>query len=469
MRVKGFFPTTPFKPSFKLIGLIFVSLALTACGSGSSVGGSAGTGSSTSVTPGTTTPASFATTSAQQESMGCTPKQVVSEGGYSSCNIKWLGRLAFPPSTIGGKLIDNTFYMNSFTNGPYAIDVSVPENPKQLSNLKIDLGRLLDGTTISAVENEDPATNGKILVISRRPMMDAAVIDVSNPRAMKILSTVPGATAHTYTCLDDCRYAYGSDTGHIIDLRDPSKPVLLRNKWWDVTGGVSAHDLTEVAPGFVVVSTDPASFLDTRDPANPKLIFSLPKAPSPLLPVNVISSQQPGPIGHNILWPRQGTDKFMMGLSEGAYVGRCEVFPLDGRTLYLYDTTDWQNTGRMKLQSSYTLVSGNIADTTNGGGIEGIDSNGNPSTLEVGVQGCSVHWFEPHPNFSNGGLLVMASFSHGARLLKVTEQGQFKQMGYFVPHGIASTVAVYWITDRIFYALDFINGQIDVLQYNGPQ
>lgn len=468
MRVKGQLPTTPSQPLFKLFSLAFVSLFLAACGSGSSVGSSGGSAAAgNGITPVSTAPSGFAATSAQQEAMGCTPKQVVSSGGYSTCNIKWLGRLAIPGTTIGGKLIENTFFLSNFGNGFFAIDASTPENPKQLSNLRVDLGRVLDGTTVSAVENEDTATNGKIAILSRRPMMDAVVIDNSNPRAMKILATVPGATAHTYTCLDDCRYAYGSDTGTIIDLREPSKPVLLRNKWWDVTGGVSAHDLTEVAPGFVVVSADPASFLDTRDPANPKLIFSLPKAPPPLLPAGYKPAQD-GPIGHNIVWPRQGTDRFMMGLSEGAYVGRCEVFPLDGRTLYLYDTTDWQNTGKMKLQSSYTLVSGNIADTTNGGGIEGIDSNGNPSTLEVGVQGCSVHWFEPHPNFSNGGLLAMASFSHGVRLLKVTEQGQFKQMGYFVPQGIASTVAVYWITDRIFYALDFINGQIDVLQYNGP-
>lgn len=464
MRVKGFFPTTPSKPSLNLIGLISLSLALTACGGGSTVASST---SNSSVTANPVAPAGFASTSSQQEPLSCSPKQVVSEGGYSTCNIKWLGRLAFPPSTISGRLIGNTFYMNSFANGPYTIDVSSPENPKVLSNLKIDMGRPLDGTTVSAVENEDPATNGKILVLSRRQMMDSVVIDVSNPRAMKILSTVPGATAHTYTCIKDCRYVYGSDSGVIIDLRDPTKPVLLRNKWWDVTDRVGAHDLTEVEPGFVAVSANPVSFLDTKDPANPKLIFNLPKTPPPLIPA-VRTSAQEGPLGHNVLWPRQGTDKFFLGLSEGIYNGRCEVFPLDGRTLYVYDTTDWQSTHKFKLQSSYTLVSGNIADTVNGGGIEGVDSNGNPSTLEVGVEGCSVHFFEMNPNFSNGGLLAMASFSHGVRLLKVTEQGHLKQMGYFVPHGIASTVTVYWITDRILYALDFINGQVDVLQYNGP-
>lgn len=451
-------------PLCKTLSLMAAGLLLASCGSGSS---SVGTLTSNSATANPVVPDGFVTTSAQQEPMACTPKQVVSDGGYSSCNIKWLGRLPFPPSTIAGKLIGNTFYLNSFANGPYTLDVSVPESPKQLSNLRIDSGRLLDGTTISAVENEDPATNGKILVISRRPMMDTAVIDVSNPKAMKILSTVPGAIAHTYTCLEDCKYVYGSDSGVIIDLRDPSKPVLLRNKWWDVTNKVGAHDLTEVSPGFVAVSANPVSFLDTRDPANPKLLFNLPKTPPPLVPAARTSAQE-GPIGHNVLWPGQGTDKFFIGLSEGIYDGRCEVFPLDGRSLYLYDTTDWQTSNQFKLQSRYTLVSGNIADTTNGGGIQGVDSNGNPSTLEVGVEGCSVHWFEPHPNFSNGGLLAMASFSHGVRLLNVTEKGQFKQMGYFVPNGIASTVTVYWITDRIFYALDFINGQVDVLQYNGP-
>jgi hypothetical protein len=464
MRVKGTFHTKPFQPSYTLLGLLTVCLILSACG-GSSTVASATTGSSATANP--VVPAGFVSTSAQQEPLACTPKQVVSEGGYSTCNIKWLGRLALPPSTISGRLIGNIFYLTSFLSGVYTFDVTVPENPKQLANLRLDMGRLMDGTTVSVVENEDPATNGKILVLSRRPMMDTVIIDNSDPKDLKILSTVFGATAHTYTCIDDCRYAYGSDSGVILDLRDPKKPVLLPNKWWDVTDRVGAHDLTEIEPGFVVVSANPASFLDTKDPANPKLIFSLPKTPPPLIAA-VRTSAQEGPIGHNVIWPGQGTDKFFMGLSEGIYDGRCEVFPQDGRSLYLYDTTDWQSTNKFKLQSRYTLVSGNIADTINGGGIQGVDSNGNPSTLEVGVEGCSVHWFEPNPNFSNGGLLAMSSFSHGMRLLKVTEQGQFKQMGYFVPNGIASTVAVYWITDRILYALDFINGQVDILQYNGP-
>jgi hypothetical protein len=157
-----------------------------------------------------------------------------------------------------------------------------------------------------------------------------------------------------------------------------------------------------------------------------------------------------------------------LGQSEGIYVGRCEQFPHDGRTLYSYDTTGWQTTHNFTMSGAYTLVMGNADQGTNGG-VQEVDSNGNPSTIAVGTpEGCSTHWFDINSNFENGGLVAMASFSFGVRLLNVASNGQLQQVGWWVPSGISDTVGVYWVSPRVMYALDFETGGLDVIEYTGP-
>ncbi|MES2423411.1 MAG: hypothetical protein V4562_03210 [Pseudomonadota bacterium] len=412
-------------------------------------------------------PPPITTTSADTTPLSCSPKQVVTNGGWSSCNMQWLGRFPIPGLTIGGRKVGDTFYVTNWTTGFYAFDVKNPENPKLLGKLFLDGAAAT--AVISAVENEDPAVNGKVAVLSRTTYQDAIVVDTSNPTAMKVMAQIPGAQAHTHTCLNDCQYSYGSTTGAIVDLRNPAKPVLLPKKWTDIVGVVSPHDITEVRPGLVVTASDPAVVLDTTDPANPKKLFELPRTASEN-PLGRPGPEQTGRIGHNNWWPRQGADKFFMGLSEGAYVGICDIHPNDGRSLYLYDTTGWQQKQTFTVQSRYTLVRGN-ADTGINGGPALIDSNGNPSAVEAGIQGCSVHWFDPHPQFNDGGLLAMAAFSHGMRLLQVQPNGKMEQLGYFVAKGatgLATTVDVRWISDRVMYVMDVTSGTMDVVKYTGP-
>jgi hypothetical protein len=89
------------------------------------------------------------------------------------------------------------------------------------------------------------------------------VVDVTKPEAMRVLSTVP-VTDHTWTCVSgvdaakrktSCAYAYGR-SGHIVDLRDPAKAVLLESTWREAVGYGTrgnkpyTHDLTEVRPGW---------------------------------------------------------------------------------------------------------------------------------------------------------------------------------------------------------------------------
>ncbi|MEM5435785.1 hypothetical protein [Paraburkholderia diazotrophica] len=413
------------------------------------------------------------TTSADALPLSCAPSQVVSPGGRSSCNLLWLGRYPIPGQTIGGKLVGNRFYVTNWTSGFYVFDVTTPDNPTLLGNVLLDGGT---GSTVqSQVENEDPAVNGQVAVLSRTAYKDALVLNISDPANMKGVA-VPGGDAHVQVCLYDCQWVYGSTTGTIMDLRDPAHPVLLPQKWTDMVGftpdaaGIyKVHALSEVRPGMVITASDPAKVIDTTDPANPKVLFSLPPSP----PSNTLGEPgpaQPGRIGHNSLWPEQGKDRFFLGLSEGVYDGVCELYPNEGRTLYLYDTTGWQQNNTFTPLSQYTLVTGN-GDTGASGGVAQVDSHGNPSAVEPGVEGCSTHWFDPHPSFHNGGLIAMATFSHGVRLLNVESNGRIDQLGYFVSNGaagFASTVDVRWVSDRIMYVLDFASGSMDIVEYTGP-
>lgn len=449
-----------------------VAAVLTACGGGKpdTPAAAAAAAQAAPRAAAQASPGYYSRTSADPVPLSCGSGQVVSAGGWSSCNVQWLGRYPIPGLTIGARVVGNRLYVSNWTSGWHVFDITDPENPVLLGQVFIDGGST--SLVAAVVENEDPATNGSIAILSRTQYGDALVLDTSNPHNMTGIA-VPGAAAHTHTCLYNCQWSYGSTTGVILDLRDPTHPVLLPQKWTDAPGAPSsAHDLTEIKPGMVIAASDPATVFDTTDPAHPKVMFTLPRVDtsSVVAPLPVLGPAQAGRIGHNVIWPRQGNDRWFMGLSEGLYDGRCELYPDAGRTLYLYDTNNWQTTKTFTPRSQYTLVSGN-GDTGVAGGPAMVDSHGNPSTAEFSVEGCSVHWFQENPRFADGGLVALASFNHGMRLLNVDDGGQVEQVGYFVSNGtggFAATVDVRWGSDRVAYVFDVTSGSMDVVKYTGP-
>ena len=417
----------------------------------------------------------LATTSDQTFGLPCSPEFTTTGGGYASCNMQWIEHINLNGGeSIGAHYVasTHTYYVTNFESGFYAFDTTNPAAPVLDSTLSVDLGHLSAGAVVSAVENEETAVNDKVAFLSRTPSLDAAIIDVSNPKAMKVLSTVSGAYGHTMRCVDDCRYAYTAydglpyTGGHVIDATDPSNPKMLTD-WTNLGGGITnVHDTTEIKPGMVASASNPVNFLDTTNPAAPTLMFSLP-ATAEETGTAGLGPAQKGHVGHSVMWPRQGADRFFLGQNEGIYVGLCSTYPADGRTLFNYDTTGWQATHNFSLLGSYELVNG-TNDQGTAGGIEEVDSHGSPSTVTVGApEGCSAHWFDINPNFNNGGLVAMSSFSFGVRLLNVASTGQVQQVGWFVPSGLADTVGVVWITDRIMYMIDFETGGIDVIEYTG--
>lgn len=341
---------------------------------------------------------------------------------------------------VSARVVGDTYFVSSWQTGLYSYDVSDPEQPELLDHMGAD------EIQIQTSENEDMATNGEILLLSQLNGTDVLnrllVVDVRDPKDMKVLATLPGAGGHTMECLYDCKWAYGSGTGSgdlgiIVDLRNPRKPKLLDEGWREAVGDVVAHDVTEVRPGLVVTSSNPMLVLDTTDPAKPRV---------------VMRTMDAAHTGHNNVWPRAGRDRFLVTASEGVNNGRCDLYDEDGRTLQVWDTTGWRRGGFEPL-GTYTLTNG----------------EGHPPAGLLGVQGCSAHWAHEHPRFDDGGLIAMAAFSHGVRLLDVSPDGDVREAGYFLKD-VHGAVDVEWVTDRILYVVDVGGGVggFDVIEYTGP-
>lgn len=361
-----------------------------------------------------------------------------------SKNFRLIESVPLGGVAVSGRVVGDTYFVSSWQTGLYSYDVSDPENPEQIDHMGAD------EIQIQSNENEDMATNGEILLLSQFNRTDAVnrllVIDVSNPEDMNVIATLPGAGGHTLECLYDCKWAYASSSGSrsnglIIDLRDPTKPKILEQGWRQVIGDTAAHDVTEVRPGLVVTSSTPMFVLDTSDPAKPRVLTKTDDAAPHT--------------GHNNIWPRRGKDRFLISASEGANNGRCELYEADGKTLQVWDTTSWR-TGGLQPVGEYVLTNGNGSD-------------GQPPVDALGVQGCSAHWAQAHPGFHNGGLVAMAAFSHGVRLLDVGSDGTPREVGWFLKD-VHGAIDVEWVNDRILYVIEDGGGigGFDVIEYTGP-
>lgn len=358
-----------------------------------------------------------------------------------SKNFRLIKNVPIGGIAVSAQAVGDTYFISSWQSGLYSYDISDPEDPKQLDHMTAD------EIQITHNENEDLATNGEILLLSQfnraDPVNRLLVIDVRDPSDMKVMASLPGAGAHTLECLYDCKWAYASgskqaNNGLVIDLRNPKDPKIVGEGWKVSVDDTSAHDVTEVRPGLVVTSSSPLYVLDTSDPVKPRVLTrTQPDAPH---------------TGHNNIWPRGGKDRFLMSASEGSNNGRCELYDEDGKSLQVWDTTGWRTRGLRPL-GTYTLTS----------------DEGHPPVDALGVQGCSAHWAHEHPSFHDGGLVAMAAWSHGVRLLEVAGDGKIREVGYFLKD-VHGAVDVEWVTDRILYVVEDGGGlgAFDIVEYTGP-
>ena len=329
-----------------------------------------------------------------------------SAGGNASDNVEWLKLVPFDAVTAtGARLVGKYLFVTSWRN--FSIyDVSDPINPQLITTVPFGF----------AFENEDVSTNGKIMLFSESLPRDVLhvwdVEDKSNPVE---IATLPGAGDHTSTCILDCKFSYGSE-GSITDLRDPAQPKSLGNWIRLLDMNIEAHDVEEFKPGFVIVSTisTPLLLLDVRSPLKPKVLAS---------------GAHPAPgqwLFHSGLWPNRGTDRFLLMEGEGT-----------SGPFLTYDTRDWKRSGTFRLIDSYT--------------VEGSTA--------------SSHWFDEHPDFDDGGLVVIGWYGKGARFLEVGPDGKIEEVGWFEPHAQRSGFSAYWLSKDIVYAIDLYRG-IDILKFH---
>jgi hypothetical protein len=347
--------------------------------------------------------------------------------GFGSKNVKYVGLVSDEQlHGIGARLVGHYLYVTS-AKTVTIYDVSKPLAPKLMSRTYIGAGW----------ENEDVATNGKILIFAdTRPNL-LRVYDVEDKTNPKEIADLPNAASHTDECLFDCTWLYGSD-GLIVDLRDPTNPKLESTKWIDHTmfkaSLYPSHDLNELRPGILLSSSNPMLLLDARQN---------------ILRPKILAQGSPGDTRfiHSAMWAQHGRDPLMMSAGETNGTPRCE---LGSAAFMTWDASDWKKTHTFRLLDQFQLHNG-------------TETDGNPPANGMG---CSTHWFEPNSTFNDGGVVALGAYDHGTRFIHVDSGGKISEIGHFLPVA-AETSATHWITNRIVYSIDYTRG-IDILKYTGP-
>ena len=371
----------------------------------------------------------------------------------TSDNVEYLGGLKQAGDGVGARIVGKYMYVTSTTHlGIF--DISNPEAPEQVGAITADV----------EFENEDVPTNGKILGISAStfgfmcggpgtlPVEGCLnIYDVSTPAAPSLITSVVGAGEHTHDCILDCTYFYGSE-GAIVDARDPAKAKLLENNWvtlatdQGVSFTSSSHDVTEIAPGIIVTATQPILLMSARAEhgATPE---------SPVVLAQGINEDNR--FIHSTLWPNLGKDKFLLIGGETVLDGgQCSD---ESAAFMTWDATKvrdlkggWNRNTQWALIDEVRMNNGTYQD----------------SYAPVNYFGCSVHWFDEHPTFANGGLVAVSAYEHGTRLFQVTPDGKIVEQGFALPIGGAAS-APHWAPDgKVFYTVDYQRG-VDVWRYTG--
>jgi hypothetical protein len=364
----------------------------------------------------------------------------ISTGGepVHSPNVEYLGSIPTEgASDTGGRLVGRYFYVTSW-RGFSIYDVSDPIHPELMSQTPFEEG--------FRFENEDVSVSpdGRLLLFSDfATNQKLYVYDVSDKRNPREIAQLPGSGTHTAQCILGCEWEYGSyfltgpkgamTGGHIVDLRDPAHPHAAGDWGAEIAGFTGkVHDVNEVRPGLVLTASMPMLFLDARqDPLRPTLLARGTNVDKRL---------------HTAIWPNGGRDRFILSSFETNATPRCEA---DSGEFSTWDASRWRETGTFTKIDDFRASNGTFTD-------------GSPP---ANVLGCSAHWFEPRPDFKNGGIVAAGFYDHGTKFLRVDRGGQIEEAGFILPPG-AETSAAYWITDEIVYTVDYARG-MDIVRFKG--
>src|SRR3954451_22548094 len=368
----------------------------------------------------------------------------------SSDNVEYLGSIKQDVGmTTGAKVVGNRLYVTSGKNISI-YDISKPETPVALGSMKVN----------TAWENEEVPTNGKVLAVASdfysltssclSQMTVTGCIqffDVRDPSNIREVGSVP-VPNHTAECVLDCQYFYGK-AGTIVDARgilDGTPPKVIGNWITELRGqGVdskSCHHMRELRPGVLITACRPFAVITVNaedaqgaSPEHPKVLYT----------------GQSDAFVHSARWPRQGHDKFVLIGGETNFTGRCNGKNGEFRTY----SAEGVNDG-----TSHPFA-GPLAHLQPAG--NGTYTDGKPVANHLG---CSVHWFQEHKTFKNGGLVALSEYEDGVRFLHITRDGQIKEQVFFAPLGGSSSSPKWATSGDVVYSLDYDRG-IDIIRWKG--
>jgi hypothetical protein len=369
----------------------------------------------------------------------------------SSDNVEYLGSIKQDVGlTTGAKVVGDRLFVTSGKNIT-AYDISKPEAPVTLGTMHFNV----------AWENEEVPTNGKVLAVasdfySAMPECLSALavdgciqfFDVRDPANIKLVGSVPVAN-HTAECVLDCQWFYGR-AGTIVDARgilDGKAPTVVGN-WIDELKkqGVeekSCHHIREIRPGVLLTACQPFSLIsvnaeDGGSPEHPKVLYT----------------GKSDVFVHSARWPRSGNDNLVLIGGELNFTGTCDS-PREPK-------------GEFRTYSAAALKSGALAAADQPlarlrPAGNGTYTDGKPVANHLG---CSVHWFQEHKTFKNGGLVALSEYEDGVRFLQVKKDGSITEQGFFAPLGGSSSSPKWAPSGDVVYSLDYDRG-IDIIRWKG--
>jgi hypothetical protein len=392
-------------------------------------------------------------------------------GYYASDNVTFVKNIREAADGVGGRVVGDKLYVTS-TKDLQIYDISDPTNPVRQGLTTVDV----------EFENEQVPTDGKILGISAQTSsvttqalpcladLEASrgcllLFDVRDATAPKLVQSIKSAGDHTSTCIEvagqTCAYMYGS-SGSVSDIRtaltDPTPITESRTNWitalhsqlraqgWAGTLPTRTHHQTEVRPGVLMTASVPQMLVsvnaaDGGSPEAPKLLAFASHLAAPDNPTRFV---------HSVEWPQAGASKILLSGGETNVEPRCGE---DNGAFSTFTVAAGNSSApRFSYADQYKLKEGTYTDgNTPVGGYK---------------LGCSVHWFEQHPSFRDGGLVALSAYESGTRFLDIAPDGSITERGFFLPLD-SSASAPHWAPDgRTLYVIDYLRG-IDVLTFDG--
>ena len=377
-------------------------------------------------------------------------------------NVEYLGRFPEHSGTAGGApSADGKRFFLTDPRGVYVYDTTTPAVPTLLGSL-----RLFQTTTGAALAQEDPDTNDKILLVDGGPTPAGPtalnVVDVSDPKALKVLATVP-VTDHTWTCVtgvdatrksNSCAFAYGR-SGHIVDLRDPSKPALMEQTWREAVdygargNSPYTHDLTEIRPGLVMSAGATSILMDTSNPVKPLRLTAIDQ-----------SERFPSLGYHSLEWAQGGASPWLVAGTEIAPSGPTNAAGSDcegeSSVIETYDA-------RAVAKALKTYRPGTGAKGLRGATFTKVDAY-DAASRGLFLDGAApahvlycAHWMELHPRFAGSGKMAVSYYDRGTRFVNVDTNGKMTELGWITAaEGYSGSPQ--WISDEIVYVMDYRRG-----------